>query len=367
MSANRDQHFVPQFYFRRFTAGRAAVHLLLTNSGRIVLNASVRSQCSGHRFYGSAKAEQLLTQLEVKHAPALRAIAEAANTSDYTRVTPEDYLHLLQSILLQRSRTALQVDKVKDTPTNLLMPRFRAYIASKSDIENREEILNAIDKGQVRVVETRETAVFRQIAIAMECVILISDLGACVLRNLTDYPFIFSDSPVVLYNTLYSQIRSRGVLGLQSPGLQIFYPLGPDMLVMLYDRDAYHAVHEGHFDITERSDVSQLNAMQLHHSLNAVYFGDRETQDYVATLWLAHRHAVVKPTIECRILHDAIVDGKTSSYPVLQMLEPQLNVQLRLSFIHCQLIPEANYRFRRRNPELMAEFKKRTNMADIEL
>lgn len=75
--------------------------------------------------------------------------------------------------------------------------------------------------------------------LGLEMAFAISDLLPCFLINKTEFPFVFSDTPIVLYNTSFSQMRNRGVLGWQSQGLQVFYPLTPSVCLMLYDADAY--------------------------------------------------------------------------------------------------------------------------------
>lgn len=52
-------------------------------------------------------------------------------------------------------------------------------------------------------------------------------------------PFIFGDAPVVFYNSYYRNVTARGVLGLQSPGLQIFFPLDSTTLLLLMDDKVY--------------------------------------------------------------------------------------------------------------------------------
>jgi len=42
-------------------------------------------------------------------------------------------------------------------------------------------------------------------------------------------------------------------------------------------------------EIMNRADVSQLNALQLHHSREAVYFANPESADYVKDLYEVHR------------------------------------------------------------------------------
>lgn len=194
---------------------------------------------------------------------------------------------------------------------------------------------------------------------ALDSTPLLSDLGFCVLRNHTDYPFVFSDSPVVFYNMLMRNVTSRGVLGFQSPGLQMFFPLEAKITLMFYDKKAYELSHNGYIDITERSDVSQLNALQLKHSLNTVYFGDWQAQEYVANLWAAHGRNHHSPLDKTRELHGALVNGIPQENSGWLTFEPHLDHRLSLSFLKCHPLSDSGKFPGYRTPALLEEHKKR--------
>ncbi|MGD0463786.1 MAG: DUF4238 domain-containing protein [Tepidisphaeraceae bacterium] len=357
MKQHGNQHFVPQFYFRRFSGGRNAINLILVASGETIQDAPIKGQCAAHNFYGSKELELLFGGLEGAHAKTLKTIGDAAWKGDLSGVTSENIASLCEVVLFQRSRTALEFDKSKDVPNAMALPAFRAHIATAPCIKDRQRILEAIDKRQLRIEETRVSAVLQAMDIAMDGVLLVSDLALCVLRNHTKYPFIFSDSPVVFYNTLMRDVTSRGVLGLQSPGLQIFYPISPNMILMMYDEATYSIAHTSLIDVKELWDVSQLNALQLQHSLDAVYFGDSAAQQYVSDLWWAHRRNVDGPKMETRTLRNVLVRGQSEPCDVLLHLEPHLKLRLGLSFISCEPIRDRDYRFRHRSPQLVAEHR----------
>ena len=357
MAQYANQHFVPQYYFRRFTRGSNAINLILLDSGRVILNASIRHQCAGHRFYGAEQLERIFTDMEGTHANALRIFADTAWKVECPPITHEIYDGLLEAVLFQRSRTSLEIEKSKDVPNAIAMPAFRHYIANEPGIGERERMLEAIDKGEVRVENSKQAATLQAIEIALEAVPLVSDLDLCILRNHTDYPFLFGDSPVVFYNTLMRNVTSRGVLGLQSPGLQIFFPLGPETTLMLYDEKAYKLRPKDCIDLTERSDISQLNALQFKHSFNAVYFGCERSLEYVTDLWRAYRRDCGPPAIETRVLSKAKVEGTDGPLALTHIFEPHLDIRLGLSFINCNPVPDSGKFAGHRTPELVKAHK----------
>jgi len=125
---------------------------------------------------------------------------------------------------------------------------------------------------------------------------------------------------------------------------------------MLLDERVYFGAYKDTvlIDVISKCDVSQLNALQFHHSLNAIYFADESSREYVEDLWNAHRLSVVPLRSEFRILTDALVDEKPAEC-VYHSFEPQINFRLDLSFVKCSPIAEADYKFARRSPELVEE------------
>jgi hypothetical protein len=225
-------------------------------------------------------------------------------------------------------------------------------------------IVAEIDRGAVRITARPQAMVLQAIEIALDNSVLISDLSAFMLRNHTDYPFLFSDAPVVFYNTLYQRVVSRGVLGYQTPGLQIFYPLDSESTLLLIDAESYRGRFKDSpfVDVTDRSDVSQLNALQLHHSLNTVYFAVPEASEYVLDLWHAHKGRIATPKINGGWKNGWLVDGKPVDN-LFHWFEPQLNFPLKLSFIECDLVADEDFEFRRRNPELVKQHNLRLEEA----
>jgi len=160
---------------------------------------------------------------------------------------------------------------------------------------------------------------------------------------------------LVLYNSHYRNVTHRGVLGLQTPGLQIFFPLNSETLLMLLDTRVYTSPFGQRtiLDISE-PDVSQLNILQLHHSLNAVYFSRETDRGYVGTLWDTHKSSVVQSRSQFRVEKGWLVDGQPVE-KLMHTFEPHLNHWLELSFVNSNPIRPSDYQFSHRSPELVAE------------
>jgi hypothetical protein len=352
------QHFVPQFYFRLFTGGGRRINVLIKKQGRVVQGAGLREQCARHRFYGSEEIESLLCELEGRHSHAIRRIVECARSSTATYLTPDELHDVYEAVLFQRSRTQLEVNKTAREQERFTLELFKKHLLNLGD-DRSMRIVSEIERGSVELRADRQALVLQSIEIALQGTPLISDMSAYILRNHTDYPFIFSDAPVVFYNTLYQRVVSRGVLGLQTPGMQIFYPLDSELMLLLIDADSYR----GQFkkarvvDVRERGDISQLNVLQLHHSLNTVYFAGTQAAGYILDLWNAHKGRIAAPGINGDWRPGWLVDGKPVD-GLYHCFERQLNFPLRLSFIECDPIADRDFKFRRRDPELCKRHKR---------
>jgi hypothetical protein len=359
MAGHINQHYVPQFYFKLFTSGRNHVCTLFTDDGRFVPAAQIKGQCARDLFYGSVEIEKAFSQLEGQHAEALRALIDVAATGDATKFSEEHFGWLLQAVVFQRSRTLLEVEKESPAHKAMFLHAFFEFVRRTKPPEEAEMLLGAIQRGEVEIVENPVATVLRQIEVALENAALLADLGFVILRNHTDYPFIFSDSPAVFYNSDYRNVTDRGVLGYQTPGLQIFLPLTPRFQLMMFDPAVYAGRCLGGpcCEVNDRGDVSRLNALQMYHSRQAVYFADKTDAEYVRELRVAHKARIVKPESVFRVRKDLFVDGE-AGVEIMQTFEPHLGYRLSLSFVECEPVARRDYVFHRRSPELVAEHRK---------
>jgi hypothetical protein len=363
MAAQANQHFVPQFYFRMFTGNERRVHLLLKKDHRIVLHAAIKGQCARHRFY-PAEIERQFSDLEDQHSRALRLWRDLA-WSPPVRLEPEHLAGLLEAVLFQRARTQLELEKTAPAHEALMLEMVKEHVRRSPKIENRNLLLQHLERGDITIKGNPQRLAAMAISSAMQSALLISDLDVHVLRNRTDYPFLFGGSPVVFYNTLYRNVTDRGVLGFQTPGLQIFFPLDSRTVIMLLDAQAYGGRYRDSLtvDVNSRCDVSQMNALQLHHSHQAIYFADARDRDYVLDLWDAHARMVVESREQLHNRKGWLVEGQPVGDSLYHVFEPHLNIHLALSFIECEPIHSAKYEFRRRSPELYEKHRLRLKRA----
>ena len=103
-----------------------------------------------------------------------------------------------------------------------------------------------------------------------------SDLSIHLFVNMGQFAFVTSDNPAVLYNQYCEHLKGRGTTGAIKRGLMVFVPLSPRHLVLLYDSDVYKVENKrtSLSYVSNSSDLTTLNALQVINSENVLLFSD---------------------------------------------------------------------------------------------
>ncbi len=172
---------------------------------------------------------------------------------------------------------------------------------------------------------------------------LTRDLRYKLLCNRTVFPFIISDDPAVLYNQFLDHRKKTGSnTGLAVKGLQLFLPLGPKHLIMFFDADVYtvggRRLSSLKVEVTDKSDVRELNILQAANAGESLYFNDGYTQQEIETI--ARKSVKYRNKALAQILEYPPSSGDTAKDGVLlRMFNPDVRTHLRL---HCvKLTPQA--------------------------
>jgi hypothetical protein len=162
----------------------------------------------------------------------------------------------------------------------------------------------------------------------------ISDLHMHLVCADSNQTFITSDSPVFKYNQYLERIKGMGITGVALRGIQIFVPLSPKHLLMLYDTTIYK-VDTRKATVTSGipdSDVASLNSLQVHSAEKNIYFNDWAWEPYVT--------AIVGKSIKRRIKDPVQVDEFFAEGDPMRSLlseyERTPNLGLNLSFVKVQ-------------------------------
>lgn len=334
MAYKKNQHFVPQFYFKFFSNNQKIINSLLISSGEIKNNISIKDQCSKAYFYGSTEIEDKFGIIEGQHRKLLKELLEIDSNDELTEFLQYDknHIHLIEVILFQRLRTSLENNKMSEMMEKLAKELLQIQLTVKGE----KELLKSLPHCDISLnKEWKQHLLLIQIASIYRSQPALFDLEICILNNQTERKFIFSDSPVIFYNKAYRHITDGGTLGLQSPGLLIFFPISENKCLLFIDKTKYTGsiIHNKFFNITEEFDINNMNKLQLHHSMNIVYFSKNTQPKHIKKIWKQERNSFNKSYCEVSTV-DEITNGKVSknsNLTISHMLH--LPFELNLSFL----------------------------------
>jgi hypothetical protein len=265
----RENHYVPQFYLRNFSADDKSIHLINLDRAKHIPCASIKNQCSKRGFHDfHPEAEGVLANIEGSAASVIRKVLEARSS---LVAQGEDFDTLMLFVVLQRSRTmaaAIENDEFTDW-----VMKLRAAGDPKFD---------QIDFNKIRISDTYPAA--GPIAAAIQVFPQVLDLKCHLFVNETNEEFITSDNPVIIHNQFAETVSDIGVDGWDCRGIQAIVPLSPWALLFIYDADVYDVVNapKGHTNIS-KSDVICLNRFQTLNATNNVYFKSPHMAQIVIT------------------------------------------------------------------------------------
>lgn len=322
MSTYRN-HYVPRLYLRAFASdlaqGARRLHVYNLEQRQAIPNASLRDQCYGHRMYGDREdIETSLGKLETQFTPMLAEIV-ARSALPTTGSAERELLYLFIALQLLRPPPSAEVFEL----------RVDKMLQQVSAQEPRMKALN-IEQASADFKNTAEYPLqfVAQLADDLE------DLTMHVVCSRADQIFITSDNPAVEYNQYLQGLRGTGITGSLHRGLQIFLPISPHHLLMLYDNTVYRVGTPRSPEVTysiPNSDVMQLNRLQIHNAAKNVYFNDWDQMHNVEEL--------VKKSIAGRIEDRIVVKGveqETSRRRTRWLMNQYVvtpNVLLNLTFV----------------------------------
>ncbi|HEC13310.1 MAG TPA: DUF4238 domain-containing protein [Acidiferrobacteraceae bacterium] len=320
-TANREHHFVPQFYLRYFSDDGMRINLFNFARDKVISNASIKHQCSKHKFYDFApELEQAFSGLEGEAAGVIRNIQSSGVLPTHGS---HEWLSLLGFIIFQKLRTTSMGHK-HDAMTD--------YFA-KLWLENNPKF-DHIDPDSFEMRNIYPVAI--PLSIAGEMIPVAEDLRMHLMDNCTSLEYITSDDPVVAHNHYCEGIDYRGVTGWNCCGLQVFWPISPTKLLLLFD-PAVYKVGSSHkrkavTNITNEHDISQLNSLQILNARNNIYFAGTHPQN--KTIKQCRNLSSKRPNERMTFVETEGVEignGETSS--LLHSYEPLLPLKLSVSSI----------------------------------
>ncbi|WP_165910096.1 DUF4238 domain-containing protein [Vibrio crassostreae] len=265
MASNKNQHYVPQCYLKKFSSdnNRSSISLFNIDRRQFIVRAAIKGQCSKNYFYGKdLKIEKELQSIEGNFSRVVDRIL-----SPNYKLTCNDALFLLQYWLLQQQRTEATSRRSVEISSAF------TEAAQISSQEYRLEMEEAVKDS------------FERFQLLKEC---LNDLKVCLIRNESGISFITSDDPAVEVNRLHilKTLACKEASGLASAGLIISLPLTPTVQFVAYDSDVYNLPsQDGWLKTKKDKDIDFFNQLQLLNCCANVFVSDEQQATYVDELF----------------------------------------------------------------------------------
>ena len=300
--AQKAHHYVPRFYLRRFQSRRRRINLHNIQRGLTKEDASIKHECAKPDYHRSDRIENVLAELEQRAAVTIMGMCNSDREYDL------ESLH--QFIAVQLLCTPSYTMRTVLTQTKL-QELLRGETADDESIgENRFDTIEATD---LPVFNLRMSD---DVARAMR------DLKSIVVETATD-TFITSDNPVFKYN---QYLQDHGTTGLRQTGIQVFLPLSPKHMLVVYNKDVYDYVKK---KSPTEADVEALNGLQVISASNNLYFSDVGQSHSVENLTSKYAHF----RQSTRIVLDELSSDQNPQHFLAHSFEQTPNVVLKPVFL----------------------------------
>jgi len=256
--SNKRQHFVPRFLLKRFGhENRKQIDVFLLKTAERRNGVSIKHQCQGSYFYGTD------LRIEVGLRGLEEFAAEITANVSKARFPPlrlsEAHIGLVTFIASMIGRTQHAVDVFEDMTDKLV----------KTIFAGDKELAPYFPHVRIGFDGAAREATAIHVTHAPYCF----DLDIKVLNNNTRLPFVISDNPAVTYNMWLEHLTYRSNTGLHARGLQIFLPLNPNHVVLLYDQEIYKvgSRKSSWIEDMNEADVRAVNDLQWLNASKCVF------------------------------------------------------------------------------------------------
>ena len=251
-------------------------------------------------------------RLESLIAPTLDRMRQ---TGSVPKRGSNDHANVISFIALQLQRTTVAAQKINDSTDQLMKIVLRERAKSQGVDLTRVEI-------------GLQHPVMLAMLMMADLLPALSDLRLLLAED-PESQFIASDNPVWKYNQYCQKIRYMGILGALQRGLQIFLPLSPRYVLVLYDAEVYRVKRCTACAVTASSrDVRILNGLQVVSADQNVYFADWDLLSGIREV--ARSFGWARRTRRIRVLEFPEVGGGSS---LIGEHEWVPNLRMHLSFL----------------------------------
>lgn len=323
MTIKKKQHFVPRFYLKYFSNYQKNKHIGLYNfKTKLYLEeAELKNQAYRNFFYDiKGEIEDALGDIE---RLASEVINKISSSQELPKPNCGDFITIWAFTVLQSNRTLSSVNEIEEFEDKLM----------KAILVHRNEFTNDLNNIHFKM----ENPAAFNIKMAAQTMHVAFDLGCKLIINETDIPFITSDHPVVKYNQFLERFKFPGAYtGLATKGLQIFFPITPNLMLIFYDKKVYKCgpVHRLTIKTCSKEDIFFINLLQCLNCDKIIYFNNTIKPLEIDKLIEKSKH--LRKGIKDRMIIEEFKEKdqlNTKNSSIFHSFKEDHKIKLKLSFI----------------------------------
>jgi len=274
MPEKKKHHYVPIFYLKLFSNNKdnKTIGIFNIESKKFIRNGALKSQAHEDYFYGKDKIVE--NALQVLETEASRVLTSLIENHELPLAGTDDFYTLFVYVVFQATRTLYSSDAINEHFDKMIKATYK----EDPRVKNYLSLVK---------FEHSNPAAFALGTMSFSLPIVF-DLEYKLLINKTSWKFITSDNPVIKYNQfMESRKWPGGHCGWAETGLQVFFPLSPDICLILYDKDMYKigSKNRNTLSVCNVNDVKDINKLQFINANENIYFNDEVQDSYVKQIY----------------------------------------------------------------------------------
>ena len=256
------QHYVPKFHLDYYTFDEGEERIWVFDKPTESTFPQATTNVGGDDFFydpewkPEAEVEEFLQQVE---NAALHPYNVIVQTKSITCITPQDKRDLANFLALQWMRTQERRNSIRDVG-KLVQETLEERFGIDWNMGDEETI-------EQEIAETHSAGIRREEV--EEISDILTNKRWFVMENLTDRSLWTSDHPLVSHNQQEFPEWASGK-GLAVRGVQIFFPLTPDLMLQMAD-PAYFWIDPQDVIISNEDTITFYNELQIRQSNRQLY------------------------------------------------------------------------------------------------
>ena len=280
MSNVKNQHYVPQFYLKRFANDKKQIWAFdkmnsksfPSGPGNLASENYFYDQKEIDEAFGEKFMEKSLDAIEGKFAPFLTKLLDDILDDKVSSINIETKNQLCEYLSIQILRTKEHRQHMLQ-----LFNVMEEGLIKKSWLtqEQAKNMGFQMDLEKAKLFQIKQLMGDNGLKSAL-CDSLQKHI-CLIYKNATDMPFYTSDHPVSKRANIISPVRSFG--GWASEGIEIAFPLSPRATLILCDRTYFHQLEHLENQVLELQDTQNViyyNSLQVNDSYRFIYSSSRD-------------------------------------------------------------------------------------------